>query len=222
MDKGYLQIRCSATSNETSSCPGARVPICCANMPLPDQTNMFWQNGRSATSYQMLCNIKPDFFQSKGTSTHVLGKHAPSKPKNIKKGVLSKKSSNLLHCNIKQDLLRSKGMRTPQQKQKVEKIVNKEEDFSASKRFVTSNHLFPSRADAQVAKLILVTTSFQSFQDLVKFSSVSKSGSSFLQLLSRSFCVSRQLILRIKKIHKRHFKRQWLSKFRTFRTNNLL
>lgn len=155
----------------------------------------------------MLCNIKPDFFQSKGTSTHVLGKHAQSKPKNIKKGVLSK-SSNLLHCNIKQDLLRPKGMRTPKQKQEVENIVNKEEDFSAKNRFVTSNHLFPSRADAQVAKLILVTTSFQSFQDLVKFSSVSKSGSSFLQLLSRSFCVSRQLILRIKKIHKRHFKRQ--------------
>ena len=144
----------------------------------------------------MLCYIKPDIFQSKGTSTHVLGKHAPSNLTNIKKptnGVLSK-NSNLLHCNIKQDLLRPKGMRTPQQKQEVEKIVNKEDDFSATNRFVTSNHLFPSRADAQVAKLILVTTSFQSFQDLVKFSSVAKSSSSFLQLLSRSFRVSRQLI----------------------------
>ena len=48
---------------------------------------MFWQNGRSTTSYQMLCNIEPDFFHSKGTrsSTHVLGKHAPSKPTNVKK-----------------------------------------------------------------------------------------------------------------------------------------
>ena len=99
-----------------------------------------------------------------------------------------------LYCNIKQDLLRPKGMRSPQQKQEVEKIVNKEDDFSATSRFVTSNHLFPSRADAQLAKLILVTTSFQSFQDLVKFSSVAKSSSSFLQLLSRSFHVSRQLI----------------------------
>ena len=45
---------------------------------------MFWQNGRSATS-QMLCYIKPDIFQSKGTITHVLGTHALSKPTNIKK-----------------------------------------------------------------------------------------------------------------------------------------
>ena len=117
------------------------------------------------------------------------------------KGVLSK-SSNLLHCNIKQDLLRPKGMRTPWQKQEVEKIVNKEENFSANNRFVTSNHLFPSRADAQVAKLILVTTSFQSFQDLVKFSSVTKSSLSFLQLLSRPFHVSRQLFyLLVRRIH---------------------
>ena len=120
-----------------------------------------------------------------------IGQTCPKQTKKHKKRCFVKKNSNLLHCNIKQDLLRSKGMRTPQQKQKVEKIVNKEEDFSASKRFVTGNHLFPSRADAQVAKLILVTTSFQSFQDLVKFSN---SSSSFLQLLSRSFRVSRQLI----------------------------